>query len=145
MLCFVVFYVFGGHIQMSSGADPGGGLRGPGTPLTLLKLVIKRWPLPVAVYISCLCPSVTILDPPLVLIWDHWYPCFRFLVTSPLGFKARLGSALFIFYSGECNVHSLRYTCQPLDSHLLTCISRGRSWLGIKQQPAAPKTNALPL
>ena len=23
--------------------------------------------------------------------WDHWYPCFAFLVTSPLGFKARVG------------------------------------------------------
>ena len=30
-----------------------------------------------------------------VLFWDHWYPCFGFLVTSPLGFKARVGSALF--------------------------------------------------
>ena len=27
--------------------------------------------------------------------WGHWYPCFGFLVTSPLGFKARVGSALF--------------------------------------------------
>ena len=25
----------------------------------------------------------------------HWYPCFGFLVMSPLGFKARVGSALF--------------------------------------------------
>ena len=30
-----------------------------------------------------------------VLFWGHWYPCFGFLVTSPLGFKARVGSALF--------------------------------------------------
>ena len=30
-----------------------------------------------------------------VLYWGHWYPCFGFLVTSPLGFKARVGSALF--------------------------------------------------
>ena len=27
----------------------------------------------------------------------HWYPCFRFLVTSSLGFKARVGSTLFAF------------------------------------------------
>ena len=27
--------------------------------------------------------------------WGHWYPCFGILVTSPLGFKARVGSALF--------------------------------------------------
>ena len=30
-----------------------------------------------------------------VIFWGHWYPCFGFLVTSPLGFKARVGSALF--------------------------------------------------
>ena len=40
----------------------------------------------------------------------HWYPCFGFLVTSPLGFKVRVGSALFAFCRGECNVHSLRST-----------------------------------
>ena len=31
-------------------------------------------------------------------------------MTSPLGFKARVGSALFAFCGGECNVHSLRST-----------------------------------
>ena len=40
----------------------------------------------------------------------HWYPCFGFLVTSPLGFKAREGSALFAFCKGKCNVHSPRST-----------------------------------
>ena len=25
-----------------------------------------------------------------VLFWGYWYPCFRFLVTSPLVFKARV-------------------------------------------------------
>ena len=39
-----------------------------------------------------------------VLFSGHWYPCFGFLVTSPLGFKARVGSALFAFCGGECNV-----------------------------------------
>ena len=28
-----------------------------------------------------------------VIFWGHWYPCFEFLV----GFKARVGSALFTF------------------------------------------------
>ena len=28
----------------------------------------------------------------------HWYPCFGFLVTSPMGFKARVGSALFAIF-----------------------------------------------
>ena len=27
----------------------------------------------------------------------NWYPCFGFLVIAPLGFKARVGSALFAF------------------------------------------------
>ena len=30
-----------------------------------------------------------------VLCWGHWYPCFGFLVTSPLGFKVRMGPVLF--------------------------------------------------
>ena len=37
--------------------------------------------------------------------WGHWYPCFGFLVTSPLGFKARVGSALFP------EIHLWCYTC----------------------------------
>ena len=35
--------------------------------------------------------------------WGHWYPCFGFLVMSPLGFKARVGSALFTIFA-EANV-----------------------------------------
>ena len=38
-----------------------------------------------------------------LLFWGgggHWFPCFGFLVTSPLlGFKARVGSALFAFFA----------------------------------------------
>ena len=26
------------------------------------------------------------------VFWGHWYPCFRFLVMYPLGFKARVYS-----------------------------------------------------
>ena len=33
----------------------------------------------------------------------HWYPCFEFLVMSPIGFKARVGSALFAFCGGKGN------------------------------------------
>ena len=56
-----------------------------------------------------------------VLFWGHWYPCLGFLVTSSLGFKARVASALFAFCGSECNVNSLTSTsgatlCQPLDS-----------------------------
>ena len=35
---------------------------------------------------------------------------FGFLAMSPMGFKARVGSALFAFCEGKCNVHSLRST-----------------------------------
>ena len=54
-----------------------------------------------------------------VLFWGHWYPCFGFLVTSPLGFKARVGSALFAFCVGECNVHSLRSTSGAILANLV--------------------------
>ena len=30
-----------------------------------------------------------------LFVWGNWYPYFGLLVTSPLGFKARVGSALF--------------------------------------------------
>ena len=54
------------------------------------------------------------------LFSGNWYPCFGFLMTSPLGFKATVGSALSEC-RGRCNVHSLRSTsgathCQPLSS-----------------------------
>ena len=36
------------------------------------------------------------------LFFSHWYPCFGFLVKSPLGIKVRVGSALLAF--AEANV-----------------------------------------
>ena len=45
-----------------------------------------------------------------VLFGGHWYPCFGFLVTSPLGFKARVGSALFAFAEENVMYISLRST-----------------------------------
>ena len=45
-----------------------------------------------------------------VLFGGHLHPCFGFLVTSLPGFKARVGSALFTFFGGKCNVHSPRST-----------------------------------
>ena len=71
-------------------------------------------------------------------------PCFVFLMTSLLGFKARQGFCLIHFFCrGECNVHSPRFTsgatCADLfkagstASYFPTCISRGRTWLGFKQ------------
>ena len=43
-------------------------------------------------------------------LWGHWYPCFGLLVTSPMGFKARVGSALFALGGGVRNIHSLWFT-----------------------------------
>ena len=49
----------------------------------------------------------------------HWYPCFGFLVMSLLGFTARVGSALFTFCRGKCNVHYLRSTSSATLADLL--------------------------
>ena len=68
-----------------------------------------------------------------VHFWGHWYPCFGFLVTSPLGFKARVGSALFELYGGVRDICCLRFTsgsvysqhsCWSLFPHV--CFNRGR-------------------
>ena len=52
----------------------------------------------------------------------HWYPCFGFLVTSPLGFQARVVSTLFAFCRGECNVHSPRSTSGATLADLLAAV-----------------------
>ena len=62
---------------------------------------------------------------------------------SSLGFKARVGSALFAFCEGKCSVHSTRcksgathndlLTASITTGHFPTCMSRGGSWLGFKQ------------
>ena len=44
---------------------------------------------------------------------------FGFLMTSPLDFKARVGSALFAFCRGKSNVHSLRSTSGARHADLL--------------------------
>ena len=46
-------------------------------------------------------------------------PCFGFLGTFPLGFKARVGSALFAFAEVNCNVHWLRSTSGATPADLL--------------------------
>ena len=50
--------------------------------------------------------------------WGHWYPCFGFLVMSPLGFKARVSSALFAIFA-EANVMYIPQD-SPLVLHLPT-------------------------
>ena len=51
-----------------------------------------------------------------VLLGGHWYPCFGFLVTSPLGFKARVG---FLIRIAEANVMYVPWD-PPLVLHLPT-------------------------
>ena len=54
---------------------------------------------------------------------------------SPLGFKARVGSALFAFCGGKCNEHSTRSTSgathadQHAAGHFPTCMCRGGTWV----------------
>ena len=58
-----------------------------------------------------------------VLFWGHWYPCFGFLVMSPLGFKARVGSALFAIFA-EADVMYIPQD-SPLVLHLPTFWAAG--------------------
>ena len=54
-------------------------------------------------------------------------PCFGLLVTSPLGFKARVGSALFELCGDICDIYSLRFTsgATPLPVYIAS-IAAGR-------------------
>ena len=50
----------------------------------------------------------------------HWYPCFGFLVTSPLGFQSQSGFLPYLlFCGGKCNVHSPRSTSGATYADLL--------------------------
>ena len=52
-------------------------------------------------------------------LWGHWYPYFGLLVMSPLGFKARVGSALFELSGGICVMLHIPWD-SPLVWHLPT-------------------------
>ena len=52
-------------------------------------------------------------------LWGHWYPYFGLLVTSPLGFKARVHSALFELSRGVCVMLHIPWD-SPLVWHLPT-------------------------
>ena len=75
--------------------------------------------------------------------WGHWYPCFGFLVMSPLGFKARVGSALFAIFA-EANVMYIPQD-SPLVLHLPTSWWPARRLTDSNVQPHEQKTHALPL
>ena len=84
-----------------------------------------------------------------VHFWGHRYPCFGLLVTSPLGFKSRVGSALFELCRGVCDKRSLRFTSagvysqhsrQSLSPH--ACFSRG-GMPDLNHRPPAWQADAL--
>ena len=54
------------------------------------------------------------------VVWGHWYPCFGLLVTSPLGFIARVGSLTRAWQRYVCytfpEIHLWCDTCWPLSS-----------------------------
>ena len=51
-------------------------------------------------------------------LWDHWFPCFGLLVTSPLGFKAKEGSLIHTWQRNtwyiSLEIHLWCDTCRPL-------------------------------
>ena len=69
---------------------------------------------------------------------------FMITGTPTLGFKTRVGSALFVFFvGGKCSVNSPRSTSGATHadllaagsaaSHFPTCVSRGGTWLGFER------------
>ena len=71
--------------------------------------------------------------PFLSFLWGHWYPCFTLLVTSALGFKARVDPSLVCFLAQRipqihlwchtCQLYSGQHSSQPCFLH---ACSRGR-------------------
>ena len=86
-------------------------------------------------------------------LWDHWYPCFRLLVMSPLGFKARVGSALFALGTGVHGTYSLRFLsgATPADLLAASMVAKPisstylrRHWWDLNGRPLTPWVNAQP-
>ena len=72
-------------------------------------------------------------------------PCFGFLLTSPLGFKARVAATLFAFFftSGATLANLLSAGTQPTTSpHACADVGLGSD---SNRQSPRQKTNALPL
>ena len=91
----------------------------------------------------------------LVLLWGHWYPCFGLLVTSPLGFKAIVGSLIHTWQRHTCYTFSETHlwcdTYWPPDSQhgswaVLFHIPVNRHWWGWKlgsMVPLLPHSDAV--
>ena len=87
------------------------------------------------------------------IFWDQWYPCFGLLVTSPLDFKARVGSLIRTWQRHAwymfpeicfwCNTSTSVYgqhSSQSLSPH--ACFSRGRM-LDLNHRPPAWQADVL--
>ena len=79
---------------------------------------------------TCMCRGGTCFLKYLVgtcPFWGHWYTCFGFLVTSPLGSKARVGSALFAFLQKHLWCYMYRPLCgRHTTSHFLLFFNKAR-------------------
>ena len=75
-----------------------------------------------------------------VLFGGHWYPCFGFL-----GFKAKVGSALFAFSGGKCNVHFPRSTSGATHADLQHAYAEVGLGSYSNGQSPGQETKALPL
>ena len=85
--------------------------------------------------------------------WGHWYSCFRLLVTSPLGFKATVGSHIHTWWRQPHYtlpvIHLLCYTCCPLGGQHccwadLFHIPATRHWWGSNGRPIPSLLTAPP-
>ena len=90
-----------------------------GEPTNRKSFLLKFWS--IQVFFICWTHSH-------VLFWEHWYPCFGFLVTSPLGFKARTRGICLICIVGA-NVMYVPWD-PPLVLHMQTSWQTAyRSWI----------------
>ena len=74
-------------------------------------------------------------------LWVHWFPCFRLLVMSPLGFKARVGSLICTWQRHMWHMFPEIYlwydTCWPLGGQhgsqaIFIHILLSRHWWGLR-------------
>ena len=82
-----------------------------------------------------------------VHLWGHWYtPVFGLLVTSPLGFKARVGSALFALGGGICDIRCLRFTSgvTPLPVYNASIAASGLPLMHVSAEVGSQDLNCRP-
>ena len=82
------------------------------------------------------------------VLWGHWYQCFVLLVTSPLGFKSKVGSFICTWqrhvYKMFPEIHLWYYTYRPVGSQHgsradLFHMPGNRHWWGSKPASIMPQ------